>query len=127
MEVRVTDAFNASAEVAASAGYPDLRMWTAADTIAYSRQHDIPNTQKGETASAVGPYHLILANNIVAGYLLLTIERMINASLGAGTLSRPGRYPPQLPFLRLARKAKIISQVRLETRARLWLPVGIID
>lgn len=57
MGVRVTDAFNATAEVADSANYPDLRMWTAALVIAESPQTDIPSMQSKMPASdALGPF-----------------------------------------------------------------------
>ena len=55
MEVRVADVFNATKEIAASGSYPDLRMWTAKNVIAASRQTDVPAMQKGE-AGLVGPY-----------------------------------------------------------------------
>jgi sialate O-acetylesterase len=57
MEVRVADVFNASQEIAASGDFPDLRMWTAANTIAHSKQKDIPDIQKDlPAAEDVGPY-----------------------------------------------------------------------
>jgi sialate O-acetylesterase len=59
MEVRVADAFNASSEIAASGSYPGIRMWTAANTIAESRQYDIPDLQNSTQVPAgedIGPY-----------------------------------------------------------------------
>ena len=55
MEVRVADVFNETEEIAASGSYPNLRMWTAKNVIAASRQNDIPAMQTGE-AGLVGPY-----------------------------------------------------------------------
>ena len=57
VEVRVTDVFNASAEIAAAGDYPGLRMWTAADTISFSEVNDIPDVQSSLPAgSNLGPY-----------------------------------------------------------------------
>ena len=56
MEVRVADAFNATAEIAAAGDYPGIRMWTAANVIAESRTDDIVDIQKGQPDADIGPY-----------------------------------------------------------------------